>query len=73
MPGVYNPLMEYNLRKLWSCPGMTVAESKIIENTKTMGCLCLYTLITDVLCPHMMKQRNLDKNRVLRAISRDKQ
>ena len=44
------------------------------DNTQTMGHPYLYTLITDVLCPQNRKNKeNLDKNRVLKAISRDKQ
>ena len=43
------------------------------DNAQTMRRLCLYILITDVLHPHKTKQRSLDKNRVLKAISRDKQ
>ena len=54
--------------------GHTVEKFQLVaENTQTMGCLGLYTLITDVLCRQKLKQRKLDKKRVLRAISRDEQ
>ena len=44
------------------------------DNTQTMRRLCLYTLITDVLHPQQEENKgSLDKNRVLKANSRDKQ
>ena len=39
---------------------------------QTRGRLRLYTLITDVLYPKWQNKGNLDKNEVLKAISRDK-
>ena len=45
-----------------------------MDSVQTRGRPCLNTLITDVLCPHRGKNKgNLDKDRVLKAISRDKQ
>ena len=37
--------------------------------------MSIYTFITDVLCPQKKRENkgSLDKNRVLKAISRDKQ
>ena len=67
MSGFDNPSIEYNFLRLWSWPGILLVEAR-------QWGACVYILSLQMYYIHKWWNKgNLDKNEVLKAISRDKQ